>query len=311
MILILMRIILMRRGLVLGASMASMALIAALTSCQPTTSGEHTVVTSFYPLAFIADRVAGRYNDVVDLTPPGVEPHEYELTVRQVATIDTARVGFFESGVSPSVDQAMDNDSPDHALDVTDVVHLAAPVTGSGVEATADDRDPHFWLDPVLMERATRAFARTMAGADPDHAAYYLRQGRRLAGDLSRLDRSYADTLASCATRTVVVSHDAFEYLARRYHLDVVPIAGLEPDAEPSLQRLHDLGGVIRDAHVTTIFFETLASPDLARSLAGDLGLETAVLDPIEGLTSADPDATYLTLMRQNLAALAKAGDCS
>jgi len=308
MILILMRIVLMRRWLVVGASLA---LTAALTSCRPTTSGEHTVVTSFYPLAFIAERVAGRYNDVVDLTPPGVEPHEYELTVRQVAQVDTARVGFYERGLSPSVDQAMDNDSPDHVLDVTGAVPLAAPVTGSGIESTSDDRDPHFWLDPVLMRHATRAFARTMADADPDHATYYLRQGRRLAGDLGRLDGDYASGLRSCATRTVVVSHDAFEYLARRYHLDVVPIAGLEPDAEPSLSRLHDLAGVISEAHVTTIFFETLASPDLARSLAGDLGLETAVLDPVEGLTSADPHATYLTLMRQNLAALAKAGDCT
>src|SRR3954451_11926683 len=130
MILILMRIVLMRRWLVVGASLA---LTAALNSCRPTTSGEHTVVTSFYPLYFIAERVAGRYNDVVDLTPPGVEPHEYELTVREVAQIDLARVGFYEQGVAPSVDQAMVNDAPDHALDVTDVVHLAAPVTGSGV----------------------------------------------------------------------------------------------------------------------------------------------------------------------------------
>jgi zinc transport system substrate-binding protein len=312
MILILMRIILMRRRVVLAASIAlASALTSVLTACRPVSSGEHTVVTSFYPLAFIADRVAGRYNDVVDLTPPGVEPHEYELTVRQVAQIDEARIGFYEGGVAPSVDQAMANDSPDRALDVTDVVRLQAPVSGSGVESTANDRDPHFWLDPTLMQQATRAFARTMADADPHHAAYYLRQGRRLVGDLGRLDHDYATTLASCATRTVVVSHDAFEYLARRYHLDVVPIAGLEPDAEPSLQRLHDLAGVIDDAQVTTIFFETLASPDLARSLAGDLGLQTAVLDPIEGLTSADPHATYLTLMRQNLAAVAKAGDCS
>jgi zinc transport system substrate-binding protein len=316
MILILMRIILMRWRMRPATSIAltgvlTLVLTLVLTSCRTTTFGEHTVVTSFYPLAFIADRVAGRYNDVVDLTPPGVEPHEYELTVRQVARIDLARVGFYEGGVAPSVDQAMANDSPDRVLDVTDAVRLEAPVTGSGVESTADDRDPHFWLDPVLMQQATAAFAHTMADADPDHAAYYLRQGRRLVADLGRLDQDYATTLASCATRTVVVSHDAFEYLARRYHLDVVPIAGLEPDAEPSLQRLHDLAGVIGDSHVTTIFFETLASPDLARSLAGDLGLESAVLDPVEGLTSADPDATYLTLMRQNLAALAKAGDCS
>ena len=299
----------MRRWVLL---VTALGLVAGLTSaCRLPKSGEHTVVASFYPLYFIAERVAGRYNDVVDLTPPGVEPHEYELTVRQVAEIDNARVGFYERGVAPSVDQAMDNDSPDHALDVTSVVPLAAPVAGSGVEHTSDDKDPHFWQDPTLMAEATRAFASTMAEADPAHAAYYRAQGRRLVRDLGRVDAAYRRTLANCRVDTIVVSHDAFEYLARRYGVDVVPIAGLEPDAEPSLQRLHDLANLIRDRGVTTVFFETLASPDLARSLAGDLGLETAVLDPIEGLTSADPDATYLTLMRQNLAALAKAGDCT
>jgi zinc transport system substrate-binding protein len=311
MILIIMRIILMKRRLAVLTTVALTTVLAAtLTACRPPTSGQHTVVTGFYPLYFIAERVAGRYNDVIDLTPPGVEPHEYELTVRQVAQIDNARVGFYLGGMAPSVDQAMANDSPDHVLNVADVVHLAAPVTGSGVESTSDDRDPHFWQDPALMQEATKAFAATMADADPRHAAYYRRQGERLVGDLGRLDHDFSTGLASCATRTVVVSHDAFEYLARRYELDVLPIAGLEPDAEPSLQRLHDLTGEIRDKNVTTIFFETLASPALAESLAGDLGLKTAVLDPIEGLTSTDPDATYLTLMRQNLAALVKAGDC-
>src|ERR1044072_5309876 len=145
-------------------AMTALGLGAGLTSaCRLPRSGEHTVVASFYPLYFIAERVAGRYNDVIDLTPPGVEPHEYELTVRQVADIDNARLGFYERGVAPSVDQAMENDSPDRALDVTRFVHLAAPVTGSGVESTSDDKDPHFWQDPTLMAHATRAFAATTA----------------------------------------------------------------------------------------------------------------------------------------------------
>ena len=286
----------MRRwlGVVLGVVLAA----GLTTACRGPRSGEHTVVTSFYPLYFIAEQVAGRYNDVVDLTPPGVEPHEYELTVRQVAQIDLARVGFYESGVAPSVDQAMANDSPDHALDVASVVHLT-------------DDNPHFWQDPVRMAEATNAFVRVMAEADPAHAAYYRRRGSLLTQQLAHLDKAYRTTLATCRIRTIVVSHDAFGYLGSRYHLDVVPIAGLEPDAEPSVQRLHDLSTLIRDRGVTTVFFETLASPALARSLADAVGVHAAVLDPIEGLTSADPHATYLTLMRQNLAALAKAGECS
>ncbi len=305
------RIVLMQRRRV-AALLTAVVLVAGLGACRlpDPSAGRPTVVAGFYPLYFVADRIAGRYNDVVDLTPPGVEPHEYELTVRQVARIDEARVGLYEKGIAPSVDQAMTNDSPDHRLEVTSVVPLAAPAPGYG-EETADSKDPHFWQDPTLLAEVAHAFANTMAGADPAHAAYYRAQGRRLVRDLHALDRDYATGLASCRIRTIVVSHDAFEYLARRYHLDVVPIAGLEPDAEPSLSRLHDLASVVKERGVTTIFFETLASPDLARSLASDTGLQTAVLDPIEGLSSADPHATYLSLMRQNLAAITKANECS
>jgi zinc transport system substrate-binding protein len=295
-----------------AAVLTAVALVAGLSACRlpSRTSGRPAVVAGFYPLYFVADRIAGRYNDVVDLTPPGVEPHEYELTVRQVAQVDEARVGLYEKGIAPSVDQAMDNDSPDHRLEVSSVVPLMVPAVGYG-EETADSKDPHFWLDPVLLGQVADAFAVTMAEADPPHAAYYRAQGRRLVRDLHALDRAYARGLASCRIRTVVVRHDAFEYLARRYHLDVVPIAGLEPDAEPSLSRLHDLASLVEERGVTTIFFETLATPDLARSLASDTGLRTAVLDPVEGLSSSDPHATYLSLMRQNLAALTKANECS
>jgi zinc transport system substrate-binding protein len=300
----------MRWGRAAAAALAAGSLVSALTACRPLTSGQHTVVTSFYPLYFIAEEVAGRYNDVVDLTPPGVEPHEYELTVRQVAQVDEARVGFYEQGMAPSVDQAMANDSPQHVLDVASVVHLITPAAAYGGE-TANSRDPHFWQDPALMAEATRAFAATMAQADPRHADYYQARAAGLVARLRALDRDYARTLSTCRIRTVVVSHDAFEYLARRYHLEVVPIAGLEPDAEPSLARMHDLANLIKDRGVTTVFFETLASPALAQSLAAEVGIRAAVLDPIEGLASSDPHATYLSLMRQNLAALAKANECS
>lgn len=287
-----------------------LVLVAVGTACQAPRSGDATVVTSFYPLQFIADEVAGKYNQVVDLTPPGVEPHEYELTVRQTAQVDTARVGLYEKGMAPSIDQAMAQDSPDHALDVTTVVHLHAPEPGYH-EETADNEDPHFWQDPILMAKATDAFAHTMAEADPAHATYYTKRARMLTRQLVNLDHDYRTTLASCRIRTLVVSHDAFEYLGRRYGFDIVPIAGLEPDAEPSLQRIHQIAELVKEKHVTTVFYETLASPALAESLASDTGATTAVLDPIEGLTSADPHATYLTLMRQNLAAIAKASDCS
>src|SRR3954471_16872711 len=132
-----------------AGAVSLIALAVLLTGCRAPGAGGPTVVTSFYPLYFLAHDIAGRYNDVVDLTPPGVEPHEYELTVRQVAQVDEARGGLYEQGIAPSVDQAMANDSPDHRLEVSSVVPLLS--ANGSAEATTDSKDPHFWLDPVLL----------------------------------------------------------------------------------------------------------------------------------------------------------------
>ncbi|MGN6251271.1 MAG: metal ABC transporter substrate-binding protein [Marmoricola sp.] len=303
-----------RRPLTTALVLAVLLGCSCLAGCaglpRPGAGGRAHVVTAFYPLQFVAQRIVGAHAGVTNLTQPGVEPHDLTLTVRQTALLSAADVGLYEHGLQPAVDRAMQVTPPRRSVDVADVVRLRPPPS-SQVETTADDLDPHFWQDPVLLARVARAFAATMIATDPAHAAAYRRNGRHLQRDLAALDRDYRTGLASCRIRTVVVSHDAFEYLGRRYHLRIEPIAGISPDAEPSARHLAQLAQLIRRLHVTTVFSERLASPALARSLAGDVGVRTAVLDPIEGLSSADPDATYLTLMRANLAALRTAGDCS
>jgi zinc transport system substrate-binding protein len=106
-----------------------------------------------------------------------------------------------------------------------------------------------------------------------------------------------------------VVSHDAFGAY-EKYGLRFAAVNGLSPDAEPAPAHLRELSRLIERAGITTVFSETLASPELARTLAGDLGLRTDVLDPVEGLTRATAGEDYLSLMRANLAAIEEANDC-
>lgn len=270
--------------------------------------GKPVVVAAFYPLQFVAERVVGPHAQVVNLTAPGVEPHDLELTVRQVATVSGAAVGIYEKGLQPSVDEAMRNDAPRHELEVTAVVHLHAPAPA---ESRASGVDPHFWQDPSALAKVATAFTKVVSRAEPAYAADFGRNNLILQGELMALDRAYRTGLAHCRTRDLVVTHDAFEYLSRRYRLQVHSIAGLTPDAEPSPRHLAKLADLIRHDRITTVFTERLASPQLARTLARDLGIRTAVLDPLEGLTSTDPTATYLTLMRANLDAIRRANSCS
>jgi zinc transport system substrate-binding protein len=290
-----MRIIVMFRRV---AVLLALALVPALGGCAADRSAGPTVVASFYPLQFVAERIVGDHARVLDLTAPGVEPHDLELTVRQTAEISAATAVIYEQELQPSVDQAVADNGPEHVLDTTSVVPLRAD-------------DPHFWQDPTLLARVARAFTRTMVAAEPEHAAGFRANDARLQGELRGLDADFRRGLAHCRTRTLVVSHDAFEYLGRRYHLDVYPIAGLTPDAEPSPQHLQKISQLVASKGITTVFNERLASPQMVDALSHDLGVRTAVLDTLEGLTSADPHANYLSIMRANLAAIRKADSCS
>jgi zinc transport system substrate-binding protein len=306
-----------------AAAVAATAAPLLLAGCGGGLGGGETgagprVVASFYPLAYVAERVAGEHAEVVNLTSPGVEPHDLELSVRQTAEISEGDLVVFEEGMQPAVDEAVEQHGPDEVVEVTGVVDLEPLADHSAEEhndhgdAHADDHgdeDLHFWMDPARMVTLAETVRDRMVEVDPDHAEAYRAGFADVRADLQELDADYQQGLADCEVDTVVVSHDAFGYL-EKYGLHFEPIAGLSPDAEPSAAHLAELGDLIRTEGVTTVFSETLASPAMAETLARDLGVETAVLDPVEGLGDETADEDYLSLMRANLAELEKAQGC-
>ena len=283
------------------------ALVAvALTGCSPAAhdaDGRVTIAASFYPLAWVSEQIAPDA-DITDLTRPGLEPHDVELTFAQTVDLAKADLVVYERGFQPAVDQGVDNDAEGVSLDV-------GPV--AGLEDFASDPgqvDPHFWQDPLKLAAVAGAVAQSLSRVDPTHAASYSARATALQGRLAALDRDYRTGLAHCARHTVVTSHDAFGYLSR-YGIRVAAITGLAPGAEPTPADLAHLQQLIRDEGITTVFSETLASPAAADALAHDMGVRSEVLDPIEGLSDATAGQTYLTLMRQNLAALEEANGCT
>ena len=282
------------------------------------------VVASFYPLQYVAERVAGEHAQVTSLTSPGVEPHDLELSVEQTATLADADLVLYEKGMQPAVDEAVQQNGPDEAIETTEVSPLEETGDHAGEESpdehadeTAEehaehaheDGDPHFWLDPLKLAEVGDTLGERMAEVDPDHAEAYRANAADLRDDLAALDEEYTSILDDCARDTVVVSHDAFGYL-ERYGLHFEAIAGLSPDAEPSPAHLAELQDLIEREGITTVFSETLASPAMARTIASDLGLDTGVLDPVEGLGDETAQEDYLSLMRQNLVALQEANQC-
>jgi len=271
-------------------------LAVAAAGCGPATgaNGKTTVVAAFYPLAFVAGAIGGPKVDVANLTPAGAEPHDIELSPGDVARIQTADVVLYLShGFQPAVEQALGG-AKGKRID---------SLAGLGLRSEAGKTDPHVWLDPVLFSRVVRRI-----GSALDRR----KRTNELAGQVLALDRDYRVGLAHCARRDFVTSHAAFGYLAARYHLRQVPITGIDPESEPSPKHLASLIALVRREHVSTVFFERLVSPRLAETVARDAGARTAVLDPIEGLTSTEQahGDDYLTLMRRNLRELRGALGC-
>lgn len=284
--------------------LASLALIAA--SCgggTDTGAGEPLIVASFYPLAWIAEEISGGAIEVVDLTPAGVEPHDLELTPSRVGMIGEADlVLYMGGGFQPGLEEVI-GPANAPALDVLEGMDLT-----EGGEQEGGARDPHVWLDPIRLSEIVERTALAMSEAFPDRSDELLQRAGALGDRLLELDRDLQDGLADCDRHEIVTSHGAFGYLAARYGLEQIAISGFSPEAEPSPGRIAEVIDLARAHGVTTIFFETLVSPDIAETIAGEIGVETAVLEPLE---TEPEEGDYLDAMVRNLEALRRALGCT
>ena len=288
----------MTRPAPLGVLALAGCLVCGLTACggEPAADdGRPEVLVTSYPLEYVAEQVGGGHVDVADLTPPGGDTHGLEPAPQDVAALGEADlVVHLSGGMQPAVDAALGQRAPEHLVD-------AAVLADHGP-------DPHFWLDPLRLAELGQQVAGELAEVDPDHAVDYAAAADRLAESLAVIDREYADGLAACRGATLLAAHEAFGYLADRYGLRQVGVAGLDPQVEPTPRRLRQVAEEVTSSGARTIYFEAAAGSSVAEVLAGDLGLATDVLHPIERVTA---EQTYPGLMAANLAALRRGLVCS
>ncbi|MFF5772390.1 metal ABC transporter substrate-binding protein [Streptomyces californicus] len=319
--------------------------LTALTACSTSDAadggdgGKLKVTASFYPMQFLAERIGGEHVAVTSLTKPGVEPHDLELTPRQIGSISESDYVLYLKGIQPAVDDAIKQSGVKNTVDAATLTTLenhGSEVSGhdhghegeehadehghEGEEAHEEHSegdghnhgeeggaDPHIWLDPVKYAEVAKGVGKSLEKADPDHAADYKKNTETLVAELDKLNTAYASGLKNTATKTFITTHSAFGYLAERYGLTQQGIAGIDPEAEPSPARIQEIHTIAEKEKATTVFFETLASDRTAKTLAKDTGLKTGVLDPLEGITDKSRGADYIEVMESNLTALQKA----
>ncbi len=298
---------------------------AGATGAPTTAASRLSVVAAFYPLQWVAEQVGGDQLTVTNLTPPGAEPHDLELTPSAVARITSADLVVLLSGFQPAVDEAARQAKGKifDAASAADLRATATPIDDHGHDeengTSKDDHghagekpgnDPHFWLDPLRLAKVADALATTLGTLDPAGASAYTATAHALSDRLTELDGEYRSALGTCQSRDLVTSHTAFGYLAERYGFTQVGIAGLSPDDEPSPADLAEIVEFVRQRGVRTIYFETLVTPKVAETIAAETGAATAVLDPLEGLDDTSDGDGYLSVMRTNLDTLVAGQSC-
>ena len=305
----------MRKNLKIAVAVSALSLVLAGCSSSESESSGVKVIAAFYPLEFVAKTIGGDLISVENMTPPGVEPHDLELTPQQITTLDDADLLLYVAGFQPALEEAATQSAPANSLDVMAINGLnllGATEDGHnhGEEAHSDEEmlsDPHVWLDPERLIVVAKAVAAKLSEVDPDNSETYATNLTAFVEQLEGLDADFTSGLASCERRLIVTSHAAFGYMADAYNLEQEAISGLSPESEPTPKRLNEIGKEAKADGTTTIFFETLASPKVAQTLADDLNISAAVLDPIEGIGEGQ---TYFSVMESNLAALRKALNC-
>lgn len=268
------------------------------------------VMASFYPMYDFAQKVGGDKVEVKDMVPAGTEPHDWEPAATDIRNLEDADV-FVYNGAdlehwAEDVLATLENQD----LIVTEASDGVELLDGEGDHAHGDNgKDPHVWLDPLRAKKEMENIRDAFCKADPENRDYYERNYEKYAGEFDELDQEFREGLADAKSRDIIVAHEAFGYLCNAYDLKQLAIEGLTPDSEPDPAKMQEVIEYAKEFDIHTIFFEELASPKVAKTVAKEVDAVTAVLNPIEGLSDEDIQAgeDYFSVMKKNLAALQKA----
>lgn len=283
------------------------------------------VYTSFYPLYDFATKVGGDKVKVVNLVPAGVEPHDYEPSAKEVASLEKADVFIYNgAGMESWTDKVL------AALQNQDLKVVEASQNIEFIEGHVHDHeeeeheehkedeheeheehglDPHVWISIKNAKIEMENIKNALVEADPENKDYYEANYASYAEKFDALDQEFKETLAPFENRDIIVAHEAFGYLCKDYDLNQVGIEGISADSEPDPARMAEIVDFAKEHQMKVIFFEELVSPKVAKMVAKEVGAEAMVLNPLEGLTEEQLSAgeDYLSVMKQNLEALTKA----
>lgn len=243
----------------LGAVLAVAGCAAPPADASPVVDRPVRVTTTTNFITDTVSRIGGEHVVVTGLMGPGVDPHQFLASARDVAALRQADLilygGLNLEGRMAELFEKLAERQP--ALAVTrdlppDQLLAAAP--GASYEF-----DPHVWFDVGLWEQVSRTIAGALTERDPAHAADYRRNLDAYLAELTALDTGIRDLIATVPPdrRLLVTSHDAFTYFGRRYGLEVAGIQGISTAAEATTADVERVAALLTERGMPAVFIES------------------------------------------------------
>jgi len=284
-----------------------------LTACQvvtPAPSDQMSVLAIEPFLADLAQNVAGDRFNVRSLIPLGLDPHAFEPTPQDIAQLNNASILIINgAGLEEWLNDFLEN-IPTGQTIITASAGLTPRIPQTGEPAhegdeSAQDSDPHFWLNPINIITYVENIRDGFTAADPDGAGTYIRNADTYINSLQQLDVELQTQIDQIPPqrRLLVTNHETFGYFADHYNFRIIGaiIPSVSTSASPSARELTTLVDSILANNAPAVFLETGSNPSIADQIAAETGVKVVTDLYTHSLSTPDgPAATYLEMMRHN-----------
>ena len=286
-------------------SVLSLSLLMSLTACKSKTAssaeaGKIQVSVSFNALKEFTQAVGGDKVNISTIIPDGTEPHDFEPKAQDLVGLSKAQVFVYNGLEMEAWEKDAVNAANNGSLVVVDASKGITPIanTDEELKETHGQYDPHIWLSLKCAETEVTNIKDALVFADPDNKDFYESNCTAYIAQLKNLYNVYSIKFNSTERKSFVTGHAAFAYLCRDFGLHQNSVEDVFAEGEPSAQQLTELVQYCKSNNVTTIFSEELGSPEVAETLAGEVGAKVVTIYTIE---SAEDGKTYLERMNDNL----------
>lgn len=268
------------------------------------------IIASIYPLGYFASQIGLDRVEVTTITPAGVEPHDFEPSSKDIASLNSADLLILNGGKleawAEKIQDLLSSNRQKVIIASEGLETLQTPEIGNM------KLDPHIWLDPLLAKAVSKRIAQSLKLIDPINTIFYEDNLHILEKKFDTLHEAFAQSLQKCEEDTIITSHAAFGYIASRYNIKQVSLTGLNPDEEVSPKKLAEISQFAKEHHIQYIFVEPLVSPKLSETIAQEIGAGTIVFNPLESLTykEIEEGKDYFSVQQENLVSLRKALQC-